>query len=382
MPKKAKTGKTKRARPKKVDRKSATQTVKKSAAATKPGGKVAAQKTSTKISSLTAQVYDINGKKQGTISLPKEIFAKKPNQKLTAQALHVYFTNSTAHYGSTKTRSEVRGGGAKPWRQKGTGRARAGSRRSPLWVGGATTFGPKARYVQLALPKKMKRLALVTALSEKAEDGQIKVISNLEKIGPKTRVVVNFLKKLESKGSTLFVLSSKNENVKLATRNIESVTVNVANNLNAYEIAKNRNIFLSKEALANLPAGRQTVIMKRSFVIKQAVLSEKTYRQMEDGKYTFLVNRYADKKAIAKAVENQFSVKVTKVNVLTKASKTKRIARTRKTVKTASGKKAVVYLQKGQSITMLSPKTAAKDKKAKVDQDKSKDKNEDSRKTK
>ncbi|OGD84678.1 50S ribosomal protein L23 [Candidatus Curtissbacteria bacterium RIFCSPLOWO2_01_FULL_41_18] len=122
--------------------------------------------------------------------------------------------------------------------------------------------------------------------------------------------------------------------------------------------------------------------MKRSFVIKQAVLSEKTYRQMEDGKYTFLVNRYADKKAIAKAVENQFSVKVTKVNVLTKASKTKRIARTRKTVKTASGKKAVVYLQKGQSITMLSPKTAAKDKKAKVDQDKSKDKNEDSRKTK
>src|SRR3990167_5650304 len=98
--------------------------------------------------------------------------------------------------------------------------------------------------------------------------------------------------------------------------------------------------------------------MKRSFVIKQAVLSEKTYRQMEDGKYTFLVNRYADKKAIAGAVENQFSVKVTKVNVLTKPSKTKRIAKTRKTVKTASGKKAVVYLQKGQSITMLSPKTA------------------------
>lgn len=103
---------------------------------------------------------------------------------------------------------------------------------------------------------------------------------------------------------------------------------------------------------------------------------------MEDGKYTFLVNRYADKKVIAKAIENQFSVKVTKVNVLTKASKTKRIARTRKTVKTASGKKAVVYLQKGQSITMLSPKTAAKDKKAKVEKDKSKDKNEDNRKTK
>lgn len=122
--------------------------------------------------------------------------------------------------------------------------------------------------------------------------------------------------------------------------------------------------------------------MKQSFVIKQAVLSEKTYQQMEDGKYTFLVDRYADKKAIARAVENQFSVKVTKVNVLKRFAKTKRIARSRKTVKTASGKKAIVYLQKGQSIAMLSPKTVGKDKKAKVGQDKPKDKNEGDKKAK
>lgn len=116
--------------------------------------------------------------------------------------------------------------------------------------------------------------------------------------------------------------------------------------------------------------------MKRSFVIKQAVLSEKTYQQMEDGKYTFLVDRLADKKAIASAVENQFSVKVTKVNVLTKAAKMKRIAKTRKMVKTASGKKAIVYLQKGQSIVMLSPKSASKDKKTRGEQKEPKDKNE------
>lgn len=245
MPKNAKIIKTKKAR------------LKKSVATTKLDQKVALPKKSTKISSLTAQVYDISGKKQGTINLPKEIFGAKLNQKLIAQALHVYFTNSTSHHGSTKTRSEVRGGGAKPWRQKGTGRARAGSRRSPLWVGGGKTFGPKARKVQLALPKKMKRVALLTALSEKAKDGQIKVISNLEKTEPKTKIVANFLRKLESKGSTLFVISSKNENIKLATRNIGNLQVNIAGNLNAYEIIKNRNIFLSKEALANLPGGGQ-----------------------------------------------------------------------------------------------------------------------------
>lgn len=245
MPKNAKTIKTKKAR------------LKRSVATTKLDQKVVLPKKSTKISSLTAQVYDISGKKQGTINLPKEIFGKKLNQKLIAQALHIYFTNSTAHHGSTKTRSEVRGGGAKPWRQKGTGRARAGSRRSPLWVGGGKTFGPKARKVQLALPKKMRRVALLTALSEKAKDGQIKVISNLEKIEPKTKIMANFLRKLESKGSTLFVISSKNENIKLATRNIGNLQVNIAGDLNAYEIIKNRNIYLSKEALANLPSGGQ-----------------------------------------------------------------------------------------------------------------------------
>lgn len=207
---------------------------------------------------LTADVYDISGKKQGTLSLPKEIFGQKPNKKLIAQAVHVYFTKSTAHHGSTKTRSEVRGGGTKPWRQKGTGRARAGSIRSPLWVGGGRTFGPKARSVQLTLPKKMKRAALVSVLSQKAQNKQIRVISNLEKCQPKTKIIINFLKKLDSKGPSLFVISTKNDNVKFATRNIGNLHVNSAKDLNAYEIIKNQNIFLSKEALTALPDNQKS----------------------------------------------------------------------------------------------------------------------------
>ena len=206
----------------------------------------------------TADVYDISGKKQGTLSLPKEIFGQKPNQKLITQAIHVYFAKSTAHRGSTKTRSEVRGGGTKPWRQKGTGRARAGSIRSPLWVGGGKTFGPKARTSQLTLPKKMKRAALVSVLSQKAQNRQIMVISNLEKCQPKTKIIINFLKKIDSKGPSLFIVSTKNDNVKLATRNIGNLQVNSAKNLNAYEIIKNQMIFLSREALTALPTNQKS----------------------------------------------------------------------------------------------------------------------------
>ncbi len=206
---------------------------------------------------LVADVYSIAGKKEGVVSLSKEIFGTKVNKKLLSQALHVYFVNRSTHAGSAKTRAEVRGGGAKPWRQKGTGRARAGSRRSPLWVGGGKALGPKHRNVQLALPKKMKRAALLSALSTKANAQEIKIIANLEKIEPRTKIIANLLKKLELKGSSLIILSanSKNSdrNVKLAVRNIQNAKISSANNLNAFEMIKNQNIFFSREALADLP---------------------------------------------------------------------------------------------------------------------------------
>lgn len=205
-----------------------------------------------KSTGLTVKVYDINGKVTGSTTLPKEIFGQKPNKNLLAQAMHIYFTNTTAHYGSTKTRSETRGGGKKPWKQKGTGNARAGSRRSPLWVGGAVALGPKPRKTTLALPKKMKKKALVSALSTKANEGGIGVISNFESIKPKTKIVANILDKIGVKGATLLVTSAKSDNIKLASRNISNVTVDEVRNLNPYLVLKSRTVLFSKEALSKI----------------------------------------------------------------------------------------------------------------------------------
>lgn len=208
-------------------------------------------KTAVKSTGLSVKVFDIGGKSVGTVTLAKEIFGQKPNLKLLAQAIRVYQSNQTGHTAHTKTRGEVAGGGAKPWRQKGTGKARAGSIRSPLWVGGGTTFGPRYRKTRLDLPKKQKRLALIHALSTKAGDGQIKVITKLESIKPKTKVIANLLNKLAVKNKTLVVISQKNQNVTLATRNIPTLETDLVSNLNAYKVLKNRQLLISKEALAH-----------------------------------------------------------------------------------------------------------------------------------
>ena len=209
-------------------------------------------KTENKQTGLTVKIFDTTGKASGTISLPKEVFGQKPNLGLLRQAYHVYFTNRSGHFADTKTRAEISGGGRKPWRQKGTGRARAGSTRSPLWVGGAKALGPKTRVTQLDLPKKMKRKALISALSQKAQDGKIKVIANFEKINPKTKTVANLLTKTETAKPTLLVISQKSENLKLASRNIQNITLDIASNLNAYQVIKNKELLISQEALAKL----------------------------------------------------------------------------------------------------------------------------------
>lgn len=209
-------------------------------------------KTATVGLGLTIDVVDLQGKKTGTVVLPKEVFGLSSNKQLVAQAIRVYFANSNQRKADTKTRGEVRGGGAKPWRQKGTGRARAGSSRSPLWVGGGITFGPRALHSTLTLPKKMKAKALKYALSDKVLTGKIVAISNLEKVEPKTKIIANLLTKLNTKGSILFVTAAKSENLKLASRNIQNVSVNAANQLNAYDVIKNKTILFSKEAITSL----------------------------------------------------------------------------------------------------------------------------------
>lgn len=200
-------------------------------------------------SGLNVPVFDITGKSQGTISLPMEIFGVKPNERLLAQAMRVYTANLHRHTASTKTRSQVRGGGAKPWRQKGTGRARAGSRRSPLWVGGGTVFGPSPRDSKLSLPQKMKHKALIYALSKQTSEGNIKIISNIDKISPKTKIVAHLLSKITEKGSTTFITDAKIENLKLATRNIPEVFVETAQNVNAYKVLAPKNLLVERVAI-------------------------------------------------------------------------------------------------------------------------------------
>jgi large subunit ribosomal protein L4 len=199
--------------------------------------------------SLTVNVFDLQGKSVEKITLPKEIFGQTPNKNLLHQAIYIYQANARPSTGHTKTRGEVRGGGAKPWKQKGTGNARAGSRRSPLWVGGGITFGPRAKDAKLTLPTKMKHSALISALSAKREQEGIKVIKNIEKAQGKTKIIATLLSKLETKGKTLIVVSEKNQNLKLATRNIKEISLNTTQNLNAYEVLKSRNLILSTESI-------------------------------------------------------------------------------------------------------------------------------------
>lgn len=207
---------------------------------------------------LTVKVFDTSGKSAGVAKLPEKVFGVKVNKQLLAQALHIYFTNSSTHTAHTKTRAEVRGGGRKPWKQKGTGNARAGSRRSPLWVGGGITFGPRSRNVKLDLPKKMKNAALISSLSAKAQDGKITIIANLEKIQPKTKIMANLLTKIEAKTPTLLVVKEKSKSVNLASRNIPQTMVETPQNLNAFVVWQNKNILISKEALASLAeSGRE-----------------------------------------------------------------------------------------------------------------------------
>ena len=198
------------------------------------------------------EVYNLQGKIVETISLPKEIFDQKPNLALISQALRVYESILHPHNVAAKTRSNVRGGGAKPWRQKGTGRARAGSSRSPLWVGGGVSLGPVPGKRKLTLPKKMKRKALISALSLKKSQNQIKIVSGIDKIEPKTKTAKVLFQNMEIKGPSLFISEGKNNNLKLALRNINGVSIENVENLNAYKVLSVKNLLFTKESLVKL----------------------------------------------------------------------------------------------------------------------------------
>jgi large subunit ribosomal protein L4 len=213
--------------------------------------KVKAVKASTN-AAVSVDVYGIDGKVSGKVSLPGAIFGERVNKELIAQAVRVYLANQRQGNASTKTRGEVDGSTRKIYRQKGTGRARHGGVRAPIFVKGGIVFGPKPRDYSLSLPKKMKRKALFSALSAKAKDSQVMVLSGVEKLDPKTKVFAEMLKKLgvaDKKQKLLFVTTASAENVKRAGRNVPGVSFTVVNQLNTYEVLNTKNLVLLKDAV-------------------------------------------------------------------------------------------------------------------------------------
>jgi len=197
-------------------------------------------------------VYDINGKVVGEINLRDDIFGIEVNKHAIHQVIVNQLANRRQGTQSTKTKSEVRGGGRKPWRQKGTGRARHGSIRSPIWTGGGVALGPKPRSYSYKLPKKVRRLALKSALTTKVLDNNIIVLDDLKLEEIKTKKMANILKNLKADTSALIVTPEVDRNVVLSARNIENVKTTTSDSINTYDILKYDKFIVTKEAVARI----------------------------------------------------------------------------------------------------------------------------------
>ena len=199
----------------------------------------------------SVSVYNIEGKETGTVELSDAIFAAPINEHLLHMATVSQLANNRVGTQKAKTRSEVRGGGRKPWRQKGTGHARQGSTRSPQWTGGGVVFAPVPRDYSFKLNKKEKRAALKSALSSKVRDEQIIVVEDLKMDEIKTEKFAQILKNLNVDGA-LVVVGDDAKNVIISARNIEGVKTAQANSINVYDILKYKNLVLSKEVISTI----------------------------------------------------------------------------------------------------------------------------------
>jgi large subunit ribosomal protein L4 len=194
-------------------------------------------------------LLNVSGEQVGDIELSDNIFGAKINENVLHDAVKNYLANQRQGTQSAKTRAQVRGGGRKPWRQKGTGRARQGTIRAPHWVGGGTAFAPKPRSYRYELPKKVKRLAMKSALSSKVVDEDIIVIDELNMTAPKTKDMVNILNNLKIGKKALVVMGEKNENIIRSASNIPGISTTLATTLNVYDILNHEKFVVTKEAL-------------------------------------------------------------------------------------------------------------------------------------
>ncbi len=197
-------------------------------------------------------VYDLKGKKVSDVELAENVFGIEPNEAIVHGVLVNYLANQRQGTQSTKTRAEVRGGGRKPWRQKGTGRARQGSIRAPQWIKGGIALGPKPRSYKYTVNKKERRLAIKSLLSSKVLEKELTVVDKLELAEIKTKTMVKALADLKVEGKTLIVLPENNENVFMSARNIEGVKTIVLNNINVFDLLKYNNLILPLETVKKI----------------------------------------------------------------------------------------------------------------------------------
>ncbi len=203
----------------------------------------------------TLDIISQEGERIGNIKLNQKLFDGSVNQPLVHETALMYQTNARAGSANTKARAEVRGGGRKPWRQKGTGRARAGSIRSPLWRGGGITFGPKPKDYYYRLPAKALKQALRSALNDKINENKIIILDKIELASHKTKGFADILKKLKldfDKGRLLLVVDSMNEKLKKASNNLKKVAVLRGCDVNAYRVILAEKILIERSAFTNL----------------------------------------------------------------------------------------------------------------------------------
>lgn len=199
----------------------------------------------------TVALYNINGEQVGELALKDEIFGVEVHEAVLHDAVVMQLASRRLGTHDTKTRSEVSGGGRKPWRQKGTGRARHGTIRSPIWRGGGIVFGPHPRSYNYSLPKKVRRLALKSALSAKVNSGDLLILDDLTLDLPKTRDMVKILNNLKV-DDALLVTAEKNETVEKSARNIPNIKPLTAVGLNVYDILAYNKLVLTKDAVAKV----------------------------------------------------------------------------------------------------------------------------------
>lgn len=198
------------------------------------------------------KVYNLEGKEE-EMDLPEEIFAVEPQNDLVHQAVVAQLANSRQVLADTKNRGEVRGGGRKPWKQKGTGRARHGSIRSPLWKGGGVTFGPTSdRNYRKKINKKMKTKALFMVLSSKLKNGDLIVVKDLKLKKGSTKIMKGILNNLQVKGKTIIALAKKNDNVIKSTNNISKVSTISSDSLNVVDLLKNKTLIIDKNGVEKI----------------------------------------------------------------------------------------------------------------------------------